>query len=91
MSVIIRVLYFETKELIFCHKLLYSNSDIFATRCRRPFIFQTKNYVRSNSQSLRFWFAPSGCKVMGIRKFEFVTRTQFLCYFYDLTTVTNEK
>ena len=37
------------------------------------------NYVRSNNLSLKYqrcW--PSGCKDIGIRKFEFVAKTQFL-------------
>ena len=40
---------------------------IFATQCRRPFIFQTMNSVRSKSLSLEYQrFTPAGCKDMGI-------------------------
>ena len=38
------------------------------------------NSVRSNSLSLKYpLFAPSGCKDIGVRKGEFVAKTQFLC------------
>ena len=37
------------------------------------------NYVRSNSLSLKYQgFPPSDCQDIGIRKFEFVAKTQFL-------------
>ena len=37
------------------------------------------NYVRSNNLSLKYHkFTSSGCKDIGIRKFEFVAKTQFL-------------
>ena len=39
----------RSKELSFCHKLLFSNHYIFGTRYCRPLIFQTMNYVRSNN------------------------------------------
>ena len=35
------------------------------------------NYVGSNSLSLRYQKITSGCKDIGIRKFENVTKTQF--------------
>ena len=39
-----------------------------------------QNSVRSKSPSFQHQrFLPSGCKHIGIRKFEFVTTTQFLC------------
>ena len=45
-----------------------------------PFLFQTMNYVTSNSLSLKYQrFTASGLKNIRIRKFEFVTKTQFLC------------
>ena len=54
--------------------------NILATRCRRPLIFQTINYVRSSSVSLKYRrFTPSGYKDKGFIKFEFVAKTQFLC------------
>ena len=67
-----------------CHKLRFFNTCIFATQCRRPQIFQTMNYVRSNNLSLKYQrFTPSGCKDTGIGKFEFVAKTQFLSRKYD--------
>ena len=67
------------KELSFCHNLKFSNLNIFATKCRRPQIFQTMNSVKSNSLSLKYQvFPPSGCQAIGIRKFKFVAKTQFL-------------
>ena len=41
------------------------------------------NYVRPNNLSLKYErftaFTPSGCTDMGIQKFEFVEKTEFLC------------
>ena len=49
-------------------------------RFPRPLIFQTINSIRSNSLSLKYQrFTPSGCKDKGVRKYEFVAKTQFLC------------
>ena len=51
-----------------------------ATRYHRPLIVQTLNSVRSRSLSLKYQrFASSPYKDIGITKFEFVTKTQFLC------------
>ena len=51
-------------------------------------MFQTMNYVRSNSLSLKYQGFPlSDCQDIGIRKFEFVAKTQFLCPFYILEIV----
>ena len=67
------------KELSFCHKLWLSNPYIFATRCRRPLIFQTMISVISNCLSLKYQrFTPSGCKEIMFRKCMFVAKTQFL-------------
>jgi len=33
------------KELCLCHRFYFSNSYIFATQCRRPYIFQTINLL----------------------------------------------
>ena len=61
------------------HKLWFSNLYIFVTQCGRPQIFQTMNSVRWKNLSLKYQrFAPSGGKNIGIRKSEFVTKTQFL-------------
>ena len=60
--------------------LIY-NPYIFATKCRRPWIFQTMNSVRANNLSLKFQtFTPLVCENIGIRQFEFVTKTQVLSY-----------
>ena len=67
------------KELSFCHKLNYSYPNI--------------NSVRSNKLSLKYQrFIPTDCRDIEIRKFEVVTKTQFLkklkmrCIFsYNLT------
>jgi len=45
--------YQQGKKLSCCHKLWMSHYYIFATWCRRLFIFQTMNFVRSNS--LKVW------------------------------------
>ena len=67
------------KELSFCHKLSFSNPYIFVTRWWRPLIFQTINSVRSNNHSLKYQrFTSSDRKVIGIRLFEFLAKTQFL-------------
>ena len=63
----------------FCHKLCLANTDIFATRCCRPLIFQTMFFVRSNNLSLKYQrFTPLGYKDIGLRTFKFVAKTQFL-------------
>ena len=37
------------------------------------------NYVRLSNPSLKYLrFTPSGCRDIGLRKFEFVAKTQFL-------------
>ena len=67
------------KELSFCHKLKYSYPYILATQCRRPYIFQTINSVRSNNLSLKYQrFISTGCRDIEIRKFEVVAKAQFL-------------
>ena len=49
------------------------NPFIFANRCRRPLIFQAKNFFRSNSTFLKFkCFSPSGRKDIGIKKVQFL-------------------
>ena len=69
----------ELKELSFCHKLWFSNPYISASLCRRPLIFQNMNSVRTNNPSLKYLrFRLLGCKDIGIGKFEFVAKYQFL-------------
>ena len=42
------------------------------------------NSVRINNLRLKYQrFAPSDCKDIGIRRFEFVAKTQFLCLAYN--------
>ena len=56
----------------FCHKLWFPYLYFFVTQCRRP-------SSRSNNPSLKYQrFALSGCKDIGIRRFKFVTKIQFL-------------
>ena len=56
----------------------FSNPYIFATQCRRSYVFQTINSLRLNNLSLKYqMFMPSGCKDIQIKKFEFVTKTEF--------------
>ena len=67
------------KELSFCHKLWFSYPYIFAFQCRRPKIFQTMNYFRSNNDSLKYYrLKPSCCKEIAIWKSEFLAKPQFL-------------
>ena len=66
------------KELSFCHNLWFSNSYNLTTRFPRPLIFQTINSVRTNSLSLKYQI--SGCLDIGVRKYEFVAKTQFLSF-----------
>ena len=48
---------------------------IFLTQCHYPLIFLTMNSVRWNSLGLKYQrFRSSGCKHIGIRKFEFVAK-----------------
>ena len=76
-----RKIYF-IKELSLCHKLLFSNSYIFAILCYR---LQTKISVRSNNLSLKYQkFSWLGMKDIGLRKFEFVAKSQFL-YLFDVS------
>ena len=76
MFFLVHTVTFSAKELSFCHKLWFSNSYNLATHSLTPFIFRTINSVRSNSLSLKYHrFTPSGCKDIGIRKFEFVANS----------------
>ena len=65
-------------QLSFCHKRGFLNPYICATH-RRPLIFQTVNSARSNSLKFELSrFKQSGCKDIGIKKFEFMARTQLI-------------
>ena len=64
---------------MFFQKLICSNLSIFATQCSKPLIFQTMNFVRSNTTCLKYLrLTPSGCMDMGIGKSQFVAKTQHL-------------
>ena len=77
---------FFFKEIESLHKLGFSNS-VLATQCHK----QTMNSVRSNNLSLKYQsFTTLGCKDVGVRKFEFVVKTQFL-YVVNILFVTNTK
>ena len=52
-----------------------------------PKIFQTMNSVRSKYSRLKHQrFMPSGCKNIGIRNFEYMTKTPFL-YLVDIESL----
>ena len=70
-----------TKELSLQHKIKYLNLNIFRTRCCKPLIFQTQIVLCYRIHSLKYLrYATFGCKVIVIRKSEFVAKTQFLCF-----------
>ena len=63
-----------------CHKLKLSNPYIFATRWCKPLIFQIMIIGSNKIHSLKYLrFTTLRCKDIGIRKSEFVAKTQFLC------------
>ena len=67
------------KELSFSHKFWFSNWYTFATWWCWPFIFQTIIIWSKIVHSLKYLRSPTlKCKDIGIRKSEFVTKTQFL-------------
>ena len=82
-----------------CHKLWFSNPNIFGTQCRKPLINQTYIFWSNKSHSLKFQrFTTLESKDIGIRKAEFVALSQFLCkifqtpwfvYRWDLNTTTS--
>ena len=69
------------------HTLFFSDPDIFATKFRRPLIFQTLN---SNSLKIKISKDYSDCKEIRTRKFESVAKTQFLYVFYVLVFFSNK-
>ena len=56
-----------------------TNSDIIIPISLQPdLIFQTVNFVRSNTVSLNHHrFTKSGCQLIGIRQFEFMEKAHF--------------
>ena len=72
---------FPGKELSLCHKLKFSNPYIYGTWCCRLLIFQTKIIWCNRIHSLKFLRSTTlGCRDIGIRKSEFVSKTQFICF-----------
>ena len=68
------------KELSFCHELEFQNPNIFETCQCKPLIFQTQTILTRRINSLKYQRSTnSGCKDIGIRKSEFLAKTQFLC------------
>ena len=67
------------KKLSLCHTHKLSNPYIFTTRWRRPFIFQTYIIYYNRTHCLKYLRSTkSGCKDIGIRKFEFVHTAQLI-------------
>lgn len=59
-------------------KVLFSYPYIFVTLYRRPYIFKTMNYIRSNDLNLKYERCTSSfCKDIGRRKIELLAKTQF--------------
>ena len=51
----------SVKGTVFCHKLGFSNSYIYATQWCTPLKYQTMNFIRSNNLSLKYkMYSPSG-------------------------------
>ena len=76
-------LFVEKRNCVFDKKFWFLNLYIFLYRCRRPFTFQTMNFVRSNNLSLKYpRDIPSGCTHIGISKFKCVAKAQFLSCYY---------
>ena len=82
-----------TKELSLCHKLWFSDLNIFGTQCRKLLIFQTYIIWSNKSHSLKYQrFTTLESKDIGIRKSEFEAKTQFLSWtFLSLDESNNYK
>ena len=62
-----------------CHKLWFSNPYIFGTQCHKSLIFQTYIIWSNKSHNLKCQRSTTlKSKKIGIRKLEFVAKTQFL-------------
>ena len=69
---------YVAKELSFYHKLWFYNRHIFSTWWCKPLICQTIIIWSKMIHSLKYLRSPTiKCKDIGIRKSEFVTKTQF--------------
>ena len=74
-----------SNELTLCHKLWFSNPNIFGTQCRKPLIFRTYIFWFNKSHSLKFQrFTTSESNDIWIRKSEFVAKSLFLSDFISL-------
>ena len=72
----------DEKELSFCHRLWFSNLYIFVN------LRYFKLIILIGKISLKYQrFAPSGCKDIGISRFEFLAKTLFLCHFLECKVV----
>ena len=68
-----------SKELSLSHKFQFSDLYIFATQFLIPLLFQTMTSEIKKSK-----FEKSKVyTIRGIRKFEFVTKTQFLLHIFE--------
>ena len=64
---------------------------ISTTKCRRPFIFQTMTYIISTVLNFKYSrFTPLAWKGIGIKKSEFVTKTQFILSKFYISSKTIE-
>ena len=76
---IVSELYFCIKKLNFCHKLKSSDPNFFATWWCKPMIFQTQIILSISINSLKYLRSTTlGYKDIGIRKSDFVAKTQLL-------------
>ena len=88
-------MYILLKELSFGHKFWSSNTSIFSTWWCKPSIFQTIIMWSKYIYSVKYQRSPTfDCKDIGIRKSEFVAKTQFLLQlkisgFLELTLIFN--
>ena len=75
------------KELSFCHKFLFYNPYIFAVWWCKPLIFQTIIIWSKRIYSLKYQRSPIYTYIeIGIRKSEFVAKTQFLYFYHTVLT-----
>ena len=69
---------FGLKEMSFCQKFWFSNPYIFAVWCCKPLMFQTIIIWSKRIHSLKYQRSSTlNYKEIGIRKLEFVAKTQF--------------
>ena len=73
--------YFKKFGIESLPQTLISNHNIYTTQCFSAQIFKTTNCLGSNNKSSKYQrFTPSGCRDIGVRKFQFVTKTHFLFF-----------